>query len=70
MKPAKFWSNRRAASGVELAEAMVKLARSRELGRQLGKAGRGRAETEFDWEKKIDQILNVYARASQSQPSR
>jgi glycosyltransferase involved in cell wall biosynthesis len=48
----------------ELAQAMVRLARSRELGRELGKAGRVRVATEFDWEKRIDRILSVYARAS------
>jgi hypothetical protein len=27
-------------------------------------SGRARVESEYDWEKKIDRILNVYARAS------
>jgi glycosyltransferase involved in cell wall biosynthesis len=49
---------------VDLAQAMLRLARSRELGLQLGKAGRVRVTTEFDWEKRIDRILSVYARAS------
>jgi len=48
----------------DLAQAMVRLARSRELANQLGKAGRVRVASEFDWEKKIDRILSVYARAS------
>ena len=48
----------------DLAQAMVRLARSRELGHQLGKFGRLRVASEFDWKKKIDRILSVYARAS------
>jgi glycosyltransferase involved in cell wall biosynthesis len=50
----------------ELAEAMIRLAQSPELRAQLGQAARTRAATEFDWEKKIDVILEVYARATQS----
>jgi glycosyltransferase involved in cell wall biosynthesis len=49
----------------DLAQAMVRLASSSELGPQLGNSGRARIATEFDWEKKIDRILSVYARASQ-----
>jgi glycosyltransferase involved in cell wall biosynthesis len=49
-----------------LAQAMVRLAGSKELAQQLGKSGRVRVATEFDWEKKIDRILSVYARASRS----
>jgi glycosyltransferase involved in cell wall biosynthesis len=55
---------------VDLAEAMVRLAQSRELCHQLGEAGRERVVTEFDWEKKIDRILDIYARASQFKPPR
>jgi glycosyltransferase involved in cell wall biosynthesis len=51
---------------VDLAQAMVRLASSRELGSQLGSSGRARVAIEFDWEKKIDRILSVYARASRS----
>ena len=47
---------------VDLSQAIIKLARSPELGHQLGEAGRARVVTEFDWEKKIDQILSIYAR--------
>ena len=50
----------------DTAEAMVKLAQSPELRRKLGKAGRARVVKEFDWEKKIDLILEVYARATHS----
>jgi len=49
----------------DLAQAMVKLSNSRELGPWLGTSGRARVATEFDWEKKIDRILRVYTRASQ-----
>jgi glycosyltransferase involved in cell wall biosynthesis len=49
----------------DLAQAMVRLASSRELGSRLGNSGRARVAAEFDWEKKIDRILSVYARASQ-----
>ena len=50
----------------DLARAMVRLANSRELALQLGSSGRARVATEFDWEKKIDRILSVYARAARS----
>jgi glycosyltransferase involved in cell wall biosynthesis len=50
----------------EIAEAMIKLAQSPELRHQLGQAARTRAVAEFDWEKKIDVIMEVYARAAQS----
>jgi glycosyltransferase involved in cell wall biosynthesis len=51
----------------DLARAMVTLASSRELGLKLGMSGRAQVESEYDWEKKIDRILSVYARASQLQ---
>ena len=49
----------------QIVEAMIKLAHSPELRRQLGKAARARAVAKFDWERKIDAILEVYARATQ-----
>jgi glycosyltransferase involved in cell wall biosynthesis len=52
----------------DIAEAMVKLAQSPELRRKLGEAGRARVVKEFDWERKIDLILEVYARAARSRP--
>jgi len=48
----------------DLARAMVRLASSKELGSQLGNSGQARVAAEFDWEKKIDRILSVYARAA------
>ncbi|MGD0119518.1 MAG: glycosyltransferase family 4 protein [Candidatus Binatus sp.] len=50
----------------KIAEAMVRLAQSPELRHQLGQAARARAVAEFDWEKKIDRILEFYARARQA----
>ena len=41
--------------------AMQRLMHSPELCRQLGTAGRERLVQEFDWEKKVDQILTIYA---------
>jgi glycosyltransferase involved in cell wall biosynthesis len=49
-----------------IAEAMITLAQSPELRAQLGQAARTRVVTEFDWEKKIDVMLQVYTRATQS----
>jgi glycosyltransferase involved in cell wall biosynthesis len=37
------------------------LAASAERQKELGRAGRERAVKEFDWERKIDRILEVYA---------
>jgi glycosyltransferase involved in cell wall biosynthesis len=45
------------------AEAMSKLITRPELRAQLGGAGRRRVEDHFDWDKKIDQILQLYERA-------
>jgi glycosyltransferase involved in cell wall biosynthesis len=45
------------------AEAMRKLMADRELTARMGATGRMRVETEFDWQKKIDRILEIYASA-------
>ena len=45
------------------AESMKKLMADRELAAQMGAAGRTRVETEFDWQKKIDRILEIYMSA-------
>jgi glycosyltransferase involved in cell wall biosynthesis len=50
---------------MDLAEAMVRLGRSPEFGHQLGAAGQARVVANFDWEKKTEQILCIYARAVQ-----
>jgi glycosyltransferase involved in cell wall biosynthesis len=44
------------------AEAMLQLASSPALREAMGRAGRERIENEFDWEHKIDRILEIYAR--------
>jgi glycosyltransferase involved in cell wall biosynthesis len=44
-----------------LAQAMRELAASPARRRRLGQAGRERAAREFDWERKIDRILQIYA---------
>jgi glycosyltransferase involved in cell wall biosynthesis len=41
-------------------EGMRKLAADRELAARMGAAGRLRVEAEFDWQKKIDRILEIY----------
>lgn len=45
------------------AEGMKKLMAERELAAKMGAAGRKRVETEFDWQKKIDRILEIYKQA-------
>jgi glycosyltransferase involved in cell wall biosynthesis len=46
-----------------LAAALVRLAESWELRRQLGQAGRERVKERFDWERKIDRIIEIYRQA-------
>ncbi|BAZ43129.1 group 1 glycosyl transferase [Chondrocystis sp. NIES-4102] len=46
-----------------LANAMLKLARSLELRKTMGQAGRQSILENFDWEKKIDKILEIYQEA-------
>ena len=48
------------------AGAMSKLATSPQLRRDLGEAGYRRARANFDWERKIDQILKFYELAKQT----
>ncbi|HET6250153.1 MAG TPA: glycosyltransferase family 4 protein [Tepidisphaeraceae bacterium] len=47
----------------DLAAAMLKLARSPELRDEMGIAGRQRVEEAFDWERKVDRILQIYTGA-------
>jgi glycosyltransferase involved in cell wall biosynthesis len=49
----------------EIADAMIRLAQSPELRAELGQAARTRAVAEFDWERKIDVMIEVYVRAAQ-----
>ena len=41
-------------------EAMVRLAGEEAVRLSLGEAGRRKVEREFDWEKKLDQMLAIY----------
>jgi glycosyltransferase involved in cell wall biosynthesis len=43
-----------------LTDAMLKLAQSPELLQSLGCAGRERVREHFDWERKVDRILEIY----------
>jgi glycosyltransferase involved in cell wall biosynthesis len=45
------------------AAAMFKLAANPDLREAFGKAGRQRVERHYDWEKKIDRVLEIYAQA-------
>ena len=47
-----------------LSSAMVRLAGSPSVQQSMGKAGREKVEREFDWEKKVDRILEIYAEVS------
>ena len=46
-----------------LANAMVKMARSPELRQAMGQAGRQRILDHFDWEAKVDRMLEIYQEA-------
>ncbi len=50
----------------DLATAMVKLAKSPALRKEMGQAGRQQVLERFDWEKKIDDILQVYAEVTRT----
>ena len=43
-----------------LTDAMLKLAQSPELRQSMGCAGRERVRQDFDWERKVDRILEIY----------
>ena len=44
----------------DLGAAMLKLAGDAELRMKMGRAGRRRVEECFDWERKVDRILEIY----------
>jgi len=46
-----------------LRDAMLRLAQSPQLRRDMGRAGRRRVIDRFDWERKVDQMLRIYAEA-------
>jgi glycosyltransferase involved in cell wall biosynthesis len=52
-----------------LAEAMLALANDGPLSRQMGTVGRAKVEQHFDWQRKIDQILQVYSETIQKAQS-
>lgn len=52
-----------------LAEAIVALAQDPKRRMAMGKAGQTRIRTDFDWERKVDQILKLYAEALASHAS-
>jgi glycosyltransferase involved in cell wall biosynthesis len=45
---------------------MVKLSNSHPLRVQLGRAGNAKAVREYDWQVKVDQMLDIYAQTAQS----
>ena len=45
-------------------EAIVKLAKSESLRNTMGQAGYNRARQHFDWQRKIDQVLELYSSVS------
>lgn len=47
----------------DLAAAMLKLARDPELCRKMGHAGRRKVEQNYDWERKIDRMIEVHRQA-------
>lgn len=51
-----------------LTEAMLKLARSPELRQQMGLAGQERIRQHFDWERKADQMLEIYRQTLATAP--
>ena len=44
----------------ELTDAMLKLAQSPDLRRKMGGAGQDRVRKYFDWERKVDRIVEIY----------
>jgi glycosyltransferase involved in cell wall biosynthesis len=52
-----------------LASAMTRIAGSSELRETMGQAGRARVVQLFDWERKVDRILEIYARLLVRVPS-
>jgi glycosyltransferase involved in cell wall biosynthesis len=50
----------------QLAEAMLRLGRDGRLRKSMGDAGRAKAVAQYDWQRKIDQILRIYAETVQA----
>lgn len=51
------------------AQAMENLALFPNLRQQMGRAGRAKIESEYDWERKIDRILEIYQDVSKNRAS-
>jgi glycosyltransferase involved in cell wall biosynthesis len=47
-----------------LAAAMIRLAKAPERRAEMGHAGREKVQREFDWERKVDRMMEVYRRVS------
>jgi glycosyltransferase involved in cell wall biosynthesis len=47
-----------------LAQAMLRLAREPALRHAMGQAGRAKVRRQFDWERKVDRMLDIYAEAA------
>lgn len=48
----------------DLAEAMLRLHRSPELAQRLGREGRRKVAELYDWERKVDRVLDIYRETS------
>lgn len=46
-----------------LADAMIRLARSPQMRQAMGSRGREKARAEYDWEIKVDRVLEIYRQA-------
>jgi glycosyltransferase involved in cell wall biosynthesis len=52
-----------------LANSMIELARDPQHRRAMGRAGREKVMREYDWERKIEQMLKIYAETAGGKPS-
>ena len=52
------------------ADAMLRLAKSPDLRQSMGNSGRQKVLTQYDWELKVDRVLQVYRDAAESAGSR
>jgi glycosyltransferase involved in cell wall biosynthesis len=50
-----------------LADAMVRLATNQDLRRQMGDAGRRKVVEKFDWQRKVDSMLEIYRETASSE---
>ena len=49
-----------------LGEAMRKLSQSPQLRERLGEAGRAKVRSDYDWQRKVDRILELYAEVARA----